>query len=170
MASPFPDINEAIKRASQQISTPPSRASAGSGAAAVNLNISQEMTRLIYLLLLFIFSFSVIHAENVRVIIPTNKSTNYALYSAETGVFLRLDTRDGTIQAIVPSNSKKNRVLNSQPLVSNNDSGRFELYPTDNIWEWLLFDNVTGEMWTLKWSSRHNILSKISIVEKQDVE
>lgn len=128
------------------------------------------MKQFISLILLFILSFSTIHAENVEVVIPTNKSANYALYPATTGVFLRLDTRDGTIQAIIPSDSKKNRVLNSQPLVSNNDPGRFELYPTDNIWEWLLFDNVTGEMWILKWSARHNILSKISIVEKQDVE
>ena len=128
------------------------------------------MKRLIYLLLLFIFTFSAMHAENVKVVIPTNKSTNYALYPAETGVFLRLDTRDGTIQAIVPSDSKKNRVLNSQPLVSDNKPGRFELYHTDNIWEWLLFDTETGEMWILKWSAKQNILSKLSIVEKQDVE
>lgn len=45
------------------------------------------MKRLIYLLLLFIFTFSAMHAENVKVVIPTNKSTNYALYPAETGVF-----------------------------------------------------------------------------------
>lgn len=128
------------------------------------------MKRLIYLLLLFIFSFSAIHAENEKVVIPTNKSTNYALYPVETGVFLRLDTRDGTIQAIVPSDSKKNRVINSHPLVSDNKPGRFELYPTDYIWDWLLFDNVTGEMWMLKWSAKHNILSKITIAEKQDVE
>ena len=102
--------------------------------------------------MLFIFSFSAIHAENEKVVIPTNKSTNYALYPVATGVFLRLDTRDGTIQAIVPSDSKKNRVINSQPLVSDNKPGRFELYPTDYIWDWLLFDNVTGEMWMLKWS------------------
>lgn len=128
------------------------------------------MKRLIYLLLLFIFSFSAIHGENEKVVIPTNKSTNYALYPIATGVFLRLDTRDGSIQAIVPSDSKKNRVLNSQPLVSDNKPGRFELYPTDYIWDWLLFDNVTGEMWMLKWSAKHNILSKISVVEQQDVE
>ncbi len=104
------------------------------------------MKRLIYLLLLFIFTFSAMHAENVKVVIPTNK------------------------QAIVPSDSKKNRVLNSQPLVSDNKPGRFELYTTDNIWEWLLFDTETGEMWILKWSAKQNILSKLSIVEKQDVE
>lgn len=116
--------------------------------------------------MLIILSFSAMHAENVKVLVPTAKSVNYALYPAATGVFLRLDTRDGTIQAIVPSDIRKNRVLNSQPLVSENTPGRFELYPTDNIWEWLLFDTTTGEMWILKWSAKHNILSKISIVEK----
>lgn len=92
--------------------------------------------------------------KNVKVVIPTNKSSNYALYPATTGVFLRLDTRNGTMQAIVPSDTKKNRMFNSQPLVSDNRPGRFELYSTDDIWEWLLFDTATGEMWILKWSAK----------------
>ena len=110
---------------------------------------------------------SAAHADDTNVVIPTARGTNYALYPATTGVFLRLDTRDGTMQAIVPSNPKKNRMLNSEPLAHDNRSGRFELYPGVNgLWEWLLFDTVTGDIWLLRWDAKKNILSKLPVAEE----
>ena len=97
----------------------------------------------------------------MKVVVPTSKNTNYALYPAITGVFLRLDTRDGTIQGIVPSNPKKNLVINAEPLTLDKKPGRFELYPTDSSWVWLLFDSETGNMWNVNWSAKSNVLSKI---------
>lgn len=125
------------------------------------------MKKLIILLTMCCLSYAAIYAEDdVKVVIPTNKSANYALYPAITGVFLRLDTRDGTILAVVPSNPQKNRVLNAEPLALDKTPGRFELYPTDSSWVWLLFDSETGEMWNLKWSDKSNLLSKIPINEQ----
>ena len=125
------------------------------------------MKRFIVLVTICCLSFAAIYAEDdVKVVIPTNKSTNYALYPVITGVVLRLDTRDGTILAVVPSNPKKNRVLNAEPLALDKTPGRFELYPTDSSWVWLLFDTETGEMWNLKWSDKSNQLSKIPINEQ----
>ena len=125
------------------------------------------MKRFIVLLAMCCLSYAAIYAEDdVKVVIPTNKSANYALYPAITGVFLRLDTRDGTILAVVPSNPQKNRVLNAEPLALDKTPGRFELYPTDSSWVWLLFDTETGEMWNLKWSDKSNPLSKIPINEQ----
>ena len=100
-------------------------------------------------------SFATVSADDdVKVVISTSKSTNYVLYPAITGVFLRLDTRDGTIQAIVPSNPKKNRVLNAEPLALDKKPGRFEMYPTDSSWGWVLFDSETGNMWNVNWSAK----------------
>ena len=125
------------------------------------------MKRFIILVTICCLSFAAIYAEDdVKVVIPTNKSTNYALYPVITGVVLRLDTRDGTILAVVPSNPKKNRVLNAEPLALDKTPGRFELYPTDSSWVWLLFDTETGEMWNLKWSDKSNQLSKVPINEQ----
>lgn len=125
------------------------------------------MKRFIVLVTICCLSFAAIYAEDdVKVVIPTNKSTNYALYPVITGVVLRLDTRDGTILAVVPSNPKKNRVLNAEPLALDKTPGRFELYPTDSSWVWLLFDTETGEMWNLKWSDKSNQLSKVPINEQ----
>ena len=120
------------------------------------------MKKLIILLTICSLSFAAIHAEDdVKVVVPTSKNTNYALYPAITGVFLRLDTRDGTIQGIVPSNPKKNLVINAEPLTLDKKPGRFELYPTDSSWVWLLFDSETGNMWNVNWSAKSNVLSKI---------
>ena len=125
------------------------------------------MKRFIILVTICCLSFAAIYAEDdVKVVIPTNKSTNYALYPVITGIVLRLDTRDGTILAVVPSNPKKNRVLNAEPLALDKTPGRFELYPTDSSWVWLLFDIETGEMWNLKWSDKSNQLSKVPINEQ----
>ena len=127
----------------------------------------KDMKRFIVLVTICCLSFAAIYAEDdVKVVIPTNKSTNYALYPVITGVVLRLDTRDGTILAVVPSNPKKNRVLNAEPLALDKTPGRFELYPTDSSWVWLLFDTETGDMWQLRWGDKKNKLSKIHVKEQ----
>lgn len=121
-------------------------------------------------------SFATVSADDdVKVVISTSKSTNYVLYPAITGVFLRLDTRDGTIQAIVPSNPKKNRVLNAEPLALDKKPGRFEMYPTDSSWVWVLFDSETGNMWNVngaqkamycqKFQSQRQLIEVIKIKE-----
>ena len=122
------------------------------------------MKRITISILLSVITFC-LWAENVRVVISTPKDTNYVLYPASTGVFLRLDTRDGTITGIVPTNPEKTRILNKDPLASDNKSGRFELYPTDNSWEWLLFDKFTGDIRLLRWSSKNDILTKINVAK-----
>ena len=69
------------------------------------------MKRFIVLLTICCLSFATVNADDdVKVVISTSKSTNYVLYPTITGVFFFFFTRDGTIQAIVPSNPKKNRV------------------------------------------------------------
>ena len=124
------------------------------------------MKRFIVLLTICCLSFATVNADDdVKVVISTSKSTNYVLYPAITGVFLRLDTRDGTIQAIVPSNPKKNRVLNAEPLALDKKPGRFEMYPTDSSWVWVLFDSETGNMWTVNWRAKSDVLSKIPVTE-----
>lgn len=119
------------------------------------------MRRAIVLVVLSIVTFC-LWADDVRVVIPTPKDTNYALYPVSTGVFLRLDTRDGTIIGIAPTNPERSRSINSTPLASDNKTGRFELYPTENSWEWILFDSTMGEVWLLRWSAKNNILTKIN--------
>ena len=105
------------------------------------------MSRLAVLLILALSAALPIKADNVRVVVPTTTGSNYAFYPAITGVVLRLDTRDGRIDAIVPTKSSKNRVLTQALTPSQSTPGRFELYPTDNSVEWQLTAKTTGDMW-----------------------
>lgn len=118
--------------------------------------------RILISIVLSIITFR-LWAEDISVVIPTTKDTNYVLYPVSTGVFLRLDTRDGTIIGIAPTKPEKSRILNSNPLASDNKTGRFQLYPTENSWEWILFDTTTGEVWLLRWSAKKDVLTKINI-------
>lgn len=118
--------------------------------------------RILISIVLSIITFC-LWAEDISVVIPTTKDTNYVLYPVSTGVFLRLDTRDGTIIGIAPTKPEKSRILNSNPLASDNKTGRFQLYPTENSWEWILFDTTTGEVWLLRWSAKKDVLTKINI-------
>lgn len=118
--------------------------------------------RILISIVLSIITFC-LWAEDINVVIPTTNDTNYVLYPVSTGVFLRLDTRDGTIIGIAPTKPEKSRILNSNPLASDNKTGRFQLYPTENSWEWILFDTTTGEVWLLRWSAKKDVLTKINI-------
>lgn len=121
------------------------------------------MKKLLVIIATIVLSFSALHAEDERIIIHPVKSTNYALYYATDWVCLRLDTRDGTLQAIELCNPKKNRILNSQPLATEGKPGRFELQPTHNPSYWILFDTENGDMWDLSWRNKKNPLMKIPV-------
>lgn len=108
------------------------------------------MKKIAMLLVFALMSLSAVCADGVKVVVPTTKSTNYALYPSRWGEFLRLDTRTGKIDEIVPTRPSKSKSLNSKSLVENDKPGRFELYPTNFSEEWLLFDTETGDIWSVK--------------------
>ncbi len=85
-------------------------------------------------------------AEDVKVLIPTLTDSNYTLYRSSTGMFISLDTRYTTIDAIEPTPPKKSKVLNSEPLTSDAKAVCSELYPTDISWKMVLFDKIIGDM------------------------
>ena len=123
-----------------------------------------EMNRLVVFLILISSALCSIKADYVKdVVVPVATNSNFAFYPVYTGVFLRLDTRDGKVDAIVPTKPAKNRALTSALVSSPGSAGRFELYPTDNMWEWVLTDKTTGEMWLLRWDSKkEDILKKVT--------
>ncbi|GEM_PF-1494447 len=117
----------------------------------ININMKHSLS----ILLLAIFSF-VVHAEDYKINVISDSQRNFILYPTETGVFLRLDTRNGVIDGIVPSDQKKNKRINAIPLTEQAEAGRFILYPTDRFLTWILLDSKTGEMWNVILNSKNN--------------
>lgn len=87
---------------------------------------------------------------------------NFKLYPTENiFTFLKLDTRDGTIWQTQWSHKGATRFetgLNLFPLVSKEEKqpNRFVLYPTQNMWTFILLDQINGNTWQVQWSSEYS--------------
>lgn len=44
-------------------------------------------------------------------------------------------------------------VLSSEKLSNDSKDGRFELFPTTNIYTFLLLDKIDGRTWQVQWST-----------------
>lgn len=108
----------------------------------------------IVLSLLFISSFCVGCSAEVQ-----NSNSAYELYPTENMYnFLKLNTSDGRITqvqyGINNDGARFECSLNSLPLVdaSQAQNGRFKLYPTQNMYTFLLLDTINGRTWQVQWS------------------
>jgi hypothetical protein len=71
--------------------------------------------------------------------------------------FIKLDTRNGKIWQVqydVQDNNRFETYLSSLPLVSKDKevNGRFTLYPTQNVFTFILLDQLDGRTWQVQWS------------------
>ena len=88
----------------------------------------------------------------------------YKLYPTQnTWTFLELDTQTGRVwqvQYSVQGSSYRFKTrLNSWSLLEASDlqvSGRFELYPTQNMYNFVLLDKISGKTWQVQWSTEYN--------------
>lgn len=82
----------------------------------------------------------------------------YKLYPTNNmWTFIKLDTRNGKmwqVQFSVKGDDYRfESPLNTIPLISNGEiPGRFELYPTQNMYNFLLLDGIEGKTWQVQWS------------------
>lgn len=88
----------------------------------------------------------------------TRSEENYKLYPTENmWTFLKLDTRTGKVwqvQYSVNSDSYGEVVVSDRDLTfgSNDKAGRFELYPTQNMYNFILLDKKDGTVVQIQWS------------------
>lgn len=73
-------------------------------------------------------------------------------------IFLKLDTSKGLVKMVQYSMEEKNRLeapINLLPLASGEDAipGRFNLYATQNMWTFILLDEIDGRTWQVQWST-----------------
>lgn len=72
-------------------------------------------------------------------------------------IFLKLDTSKGLVKMVQYSMEDKNRLeapINYLPLATGEDAipGRFNLYATQNMWTFILLDQIDGRTWQVQWS------------------
>jgi len=88
----------------------------------------------------------------------TNQPTYYRLFATQNiWTFIKLDTRNGQmwqVQFDIKDTNRVQNILSSIPLVNKEDErpDRFTLYPTQNIYNFMLLDQVDGRVWQVQWS------------------
>lgn len=75
--------------------------------------------------------------------------------------FIKLDTKTGKIWQVQFDVNGSNRFtsdINSLPLIASTEmiNGRFELYPTQNIYNFILLDQVDGRTWQVQWAIEYD--------------
>lgn len=72
--------------------------------------------------------------------------------------FIKLDTRNGQMWQVQYSVSEEatrgESILSLSRLAYGKEAvcGRFELYPTDNMYNFILLDQIDGRTWQVQWS------------------
>lgn len=127
--------------------------------------------RKVILILICIITVSIINAQGYSSIETTSDNSfkenvsdlgqdapTYQLFKTDNvWNFIKLNTRNGLmwqVQFDVEGNNRFETFLNLLPLVGEKEeiNGRFNLYPTQNTWNFLLLDQVEGKVWQVQWS------------------
>lgn len=101
-------------------------------------------------------TISHIQTDISDILIHLDLKQRYKLYPTENiYTFLQLDTRTGKIDQVQWSldREKEGSVSINKDDLSGFDygSGRFELYPTKNMYQFILLDKTMGRKWHVQW-------------------
>ena len=94
--------------------------------------------------------------------ISTDSTVVYRLFSTRnTFMFIKLNTRNGQMWQVQWGLESKYRFETTLSDISrvNKDeekNGRFFLYPTTNIYNFILLDQIDGRVWQVQWSTKVN--------------
>lgn len=85
----------------------------------------------------------------------------YKLYPTQNmWNFLKLDTRNGIISivqfSIEDDNKQFEYPLSITPLCDSSNPGRFILQPTENMYNFIMLDQTTGQTYQVQWSFEEN--------------
>jgi hypothetical protein len=120
------------------------------------------MKKLLLFLFLYVSSIS-LHAQtktkpNVVDNVKEIQGSNFRLFpTTNMWTFIKLDTRNGLMWQIQYSLNSEGRMvtsLNLDPLISLDKEvkDRFTLYPTQNMYNFILLDQISGKTWQVQWS------------------
>lgn len=92
--------------------------------------------------------------------ISTDNNAIYRLFSTQNiYTFIKLNTRNGKMWQVQWSMESKYRdevILSDESCVYDKEdemNGRFFLYPTSNIYQFILLDQIDGRTWQVQWST-----------------
>lgn len=107
-------------------------------------------------------SISVRTAELMRELVTMKMkqsiSERYKIYPTENiYILIKLDTQTGKLDLIqwsLKSKDEFSATLNDTDLSWYNGLNSFELYPTKNMYQFILLDKATGRNWHVQWGTK----------------
>ncbi len=121
------------------------------------------MKRIVFFLFIGLTSITAFAQSEVPIQnISTDSSVEYRLFATRNMyTFLKLNTRNGKIWQVQWGTESKYRFENtlsdiSRVDVSEEKNGRFFLYPTTNIYNFILLDQVDGRTWQVQWGKEQD--------------
>lgn len=106
----------------------------------------------------FLYCFTFSQELSPKWIVSQDESAIWRLYKTDNmWVYLQLNTMNGTICLLQYSLEELGGIygiINFQDLVKDNNyfPGRFTLYPTENMFNYILLDQFNGNSWQVQWS------------------
>jgi hypothetical protein len=116
----------------------------------------KDMKRTLVVTVTMLLFASLTLAEELRPEPTQNPNATYRLFNTKNiYTLLKLDTRDGRIWQLQWGDKDHRYVsaLNLKALVLGGRAGRFTLYPTSNIFTFILLDQETGDAWHVQWGT-----------------
>ncbi len=120
-----------------------------------NIKLFTDMKKIVITLIVIILGFEGF-SQNEE-----DKFQVYQLFPTQNMyTFLKLDTKNGYVSQVQFSMELEGRFesqVNFLPLVTGEDAtpGRFTLYPTQNIYTFILLDQINGQTYQVQWSQDH---------------
>jgi len=114
----------------------------------------KNMKRNLFITVTLLLFASLALAEELRLEPTQNPDAAYRLFNTRNiYTLLKLDTREGRIWQVQWGDKDHRLVepINPKALVSDGKAGRFTLYPTSNIYTFILLDQETGDAWHVQW-------------------
>jgi hypothetical protein len=122
-----------------------------------------------------IFSFGQNPTKQSSITQQKSENAIYQLFPTKNyWTFIKLDTRNGKMWQVhfgVEDDTKTGElILNSLPLVDKEEeiNGRFTLYPTENMYNFLLLDQINGVVVQVQWSLDATKRGIVSVIKSID--
>lgn len=118
---------------------------------------------LLFLIIVLITSLAQAQVKNndATLYTPNNQFSEPVTYqffaTQNMWTFIKLNTRNGQMWQVQFDAKENNRGQSNLSLTSlvtsdNEKNGRFALFPTQNIYTFLLIDQTDGRVWQVQWS------------------
>lgn len=95
-------------------------------------------------------------------LIQSTRVPRYKMYSTQNiNILLKLDTKRGRIWMVqyrMKDQSSMEVTIDNFAAVGENAgwNGRFEMYPTNNMYNFLMIDTETGQVYQVQWSTEYS--------------